>query len=102
MVGIGDAGKEEVIIKGSGRAVEKVLGLAAWFGERQEEEGIKVRLQTGSVWAIDDIVIGERDHTAGGDPMDEDHDKNEEDEDDDIPESRMRQISVLEAKISLR
>jgi ribonuclease P/MRP protein subunit POP7 len=98
MMGVGDAGREEVTIKGSGRAVDKVLSLAAWFGEREKEEGVKVRLQTGSVWAIDDIVAGE-DERIAKDAMDQDLDV---DEIEDIPESRLRQISVLEVKISLR
>jgi ribonuclease P/MRP protein subunit POP7 len=96
MMGVGDVGREEVTIKGSGRAVEKVLSLAAWFGERQQEEGVKVRLQTGSVWAIDDIVAGE-DKTTAEDAMDQDVD-----ETDPMPETQLRQISVLEVKISLR
>ncbi|PNS19657.1 hypothetical protein CAC42_7501 [Sphaceloma murrayae] len=43
----------EVLIRGTGRAIEKVLGLGVWFGQR---EGYGVQVRTGSVGAVDDIV----------------------------------------------
>jgi ribonuclease P/MRP protein subunit POP7 len=96
VAGLDSANKEEVTIKGTGRAIEKVLDLAAWFGERELEEGVKVRLSTGSIWAVDDIVQ-DMDATTPGDNQGDGADTAGE-----IPESRMRRVSVLEAKITLR
>jgi ribonuclease P/MRP protein subunit POP7 len=72
-----DAGAdaEVIIVKGAGRAIPKVLSLAAWFGEKGEERG-RVELHTKSVSAIDDI-------------LDEDGDE----------ETRVRGVSVLELHI---
>ena len=92
-MGLAEASHEEVTIKGTGRAIEKVLRLAAWFGEREKEEGVKVKLTTGSLTAIDDIIVDDDDNT-------ESLEKNTSDET--TQESRTRQISVLEAKILLR
>ena len=49
-----DKGKgEEVILKGTGRAVEKVLALGLFF---QGQADCRVRVGTGSVGAVDDLV----------------------------------------------
>jgi ribonuclease P/MRP protein subunit POP7 len=77
--------KEQVTIKGSGRAIEKVLNLASFFSQRETDFGIKVRLATGTTSAIDDIELD--------DDVDSDAAA-------DVPDSRLRQISVLEVKIS--
>jgi ribonuclease P/MRP protein subunit POP7 len=91
--GIEESKTEAVTIKGSGRAIEKVLNLAAWFEQRQIEEGVEVRLMTSSAVAIDDIAYDE-DVTLDLDT--------EAPKDQDAPESRLRNASVLEVKISLR
>ncbi|TKA78249.1 hypothetical protein B0A55_04778 [Friedmanniomyces simplex] len=52
----GDAVDEEVLIKGTGKAISKVLEMGVWFQQRPE---YVVRLRTGSVAAIDDIEIGD-------------------------------------------
>ncbi|KAF2482149.1 Rpp20 subunit of nuclear RNase MRP and P-domain-containing protein [Neohortaea acidophila] len=60
-------GGEEVVMKGTGKAIQKVMELGLWF---QQREGYRVRLRTGSVGAVDDIVlqpsgkvvVGEDDH----------------------------------------
>lgn len=47
---------EEVILKATGKAVERLMGVAAWF---QGEEGggkYRVVVRTGSVGAVDDVV----------------------------------------------
>lgn len=54
----GGGGGEEVVLKGTGKAIQKVLELGLWFQQREE---YTVRLRTGSVGAIDDIVVGEDD-----------------------------------------
>jgi ribonuclease P/MRP protein subunit POP7 len=83
-----DAGREAVVVRGAGRAIDRVLRLAAWFEERAREEGVRVRLVTGSVCAIDDILPPVDPPAAG--------------EAGPLPESRVRQVSVLEARISRR
>ncbi|RDI89720.1 hypothetical protein Vi05172_g586 [Venturia inaequalis] len=91
-----DKGGEEVIVKGTGKAIEKVMGIAGFFQENAVKEGVKVRLTTGSVWAIDDVsVLNEE--IPEGEQMELDG-KEEED----IPETRVRQVSVLEVRIGLR
>lgn len=51
---VGQTGRgEEVVIKGTGKAIEKVLQLALyWQGQRD----VKVEVRTGSVGAVDDVV----------------------------------------------
>ncbi|TLD25835.1 putative ribonuclease p mrp subunit pop7 protein [Venturia nashicola] len=87
---------EEVVVKGTGKAIEKVMGIAGFFQENAITEGVQVRLTTGSVWAIDDISVS-NEEVSGGEQMDIDG-KEEED----IPETRVRQVSVLEVRIGLR
>lgn len=52
----GSAG-EGVVLKGTGKAIHRVLELALWFQQREEQYA--VRLKTGSVGAVDDIAIDE-------------------------------------------
>jgi ribonuclease P/MRP protein subunit POP7 len=99
-MGLAEASKEAVTIKGTGRAIEKVLSLAAWFVEREVEEGVKVRLSTGSVTAIDDLLPdGSMDDSPGAG---ETGNKENIEGNEDMSESRLRQLSVLEVKIWLR
>ncbi len=44
---------EEVVLKATGKAIEKALSLALFF---QGQEDCKVRIRTGSVAVVDDIV----------------------------------------------
>ncbi|EME86773.1 uncharacterized protein MYCFIDRAFT_30093 [Pseudocercospora fijiensis CIRAD86] len=125
-------GNEEVVIKGTGKAISKVMGLAVWFQEREE---YVVRLKTGSVGAVDDVRYeeecqqlkdqsGESDRTTAAGIENEQPDeavakkkrkskegvtrvvKREEDGDEDgkreIRETQIRQVSVLEVYVSLR
>jgi ribonuclease P/MRP protein subunit POP7 len=50
-----DGHGEEVLLKGTGKAVQKVLELGLWFQQRKDQ--YVVRLNTGSVGAIDDIEV---------------------------------------------
>ena len=114
---------EEVILKATGRAIEKALGLGVFF---QGQGDVRVRLRTGSVGTVDDIIVDEnktqRKQTKGkskmekglGDMADADgnaeehHDdvndttKNIEADDVDLPETQIRKLSVLEIGISLK
>jgi ribonuclease P/MRP protein subunit POP7 len=78
--------KEEVLVKATGKAIEKALRVALFF---QEQEDCLVRLRTGSVGAVDDILVQEGDADGEG-------------EGEDVPETRVRRTSMLEVGISLR
>ncbi|KAJ5130572.1 uncharacterized protein N7515_006611 [Penicillium bovifimosum] len=49
--------REEVLVKATGRAIEKTLNIAKWFEEKEAE--YSVRVETGSVLVVDDIVEDE-------------------------------------------
>lgn len=49
--------KEEVFIKATGRAIERALSVGRWFEEKEEE--YDVRVNTGTVLVVDDIVEDE-------------------------------------------
>jgi len=51
-----EAEKEAVVVKATGKAVEKAMGLAVAM---MAEKGWRVKVRTGSVAAIDDVVVGE-------------------------------------------
>jgi len=90
---------EEVLIKGTGRAIEKVLNLAVWF---QKQADCRVSIVTGSVGAVDDIeedpVEQEAETVAGaeqeGDAMEEEREG--------LSETRVRMTSVLQVAVSLK
>jgi ribonuclease P/MRP protein subunit POP7 len=98
--------KEEVVVKGTGKAISKVVSVAAWFQDEGNGKGVRVRLRTGSVGAVDDVVPvekkvkklkeGKGDEAEGGGAEDGD---GEEEED---PETQVRRVSCLEVGISLR
>ncbi|CAO1600082.1 hypothetical protein XANCAGTX0491_003787 [Xanthoria calcicola] len=114
---------EEVILKATNRAIEKALGLAVFF---QGQDDVRVRLRTGSVGAVDDIVVdekrtmgkrktgspgrkkGERETAGAGENAEEGNDEvgeemgNVEADDLVIPETQIRKVSVLEVGISLK
>ncbi|KAI9799311.1 MAG: hypothetical protein M1825_004804 [Sarcosagium campestre] len=48
---------EPVVIKGAGRAVERVAALGVWFQERGDEYRVEVRLK--AVSAVDDVVLSD-------------------------------------------
>lgn len=50
-------GEEEVFIKATGRAIEKALSVGKWF-ETKETEYV-VRVKTGTVLVVDDVVEDE-------------------------------------------
>ena len=84
-------GREEVVLKATNRAIENVLGLALYF---QGQDDCTVRLRTGSVGVVDDVV--ERDGVVDGGG------EGEEEEEEELPESRVRNCSVVEAAITLK
>ncbi|GAD92128.1 hypothetical protein NFIA_034770 [Paecilomyces variotii No. 5] len=49
--------KEEVFIKATGRAIERALSVGKWFEEKEDEYAVRVK--TGTVLVVDDIVEDE-------------------------------------------
>jgi ribonuclease P/MRP protein subunit POP7 len=125
--GDGKAG-EEVLIKATGRAIQKAVNLAEFF---KQSDNLRVRMKTGSLWAIDDVVKNSEDEMEDDssdekegkldsstnakdgetEPGEEDKDSEGEaprldsgfeDKEEDVPETRVRQISVMEVAVSLR
>lgn len=82
---------EEVVLKATSRAIQNVLGLALFF---QGQDDCRVRLRTGTVGVIDDIVESEM---PKGPQVEEGEDGEEE-----LPESRVRKASFVEVAITLK
>lgn len=82
---------EEVVLKATNRAIQNVLGLALFF---QGQDDCRVRLRTGTVSVVDDIVESEVPKRA--------ETVEEEDEKEELPESRVRKASFVEVAINLK
>lgn len=74
-----DGRGEEVTMKGTGKAIEKVLQLALYW---QQQEDVRVQVRTGSVGAVDDIVEAEGGAETGA--------------------SQVRRVSCVEVRVRLR
>lgn len=85
---------EEVVLKATNKAIQNVLGLALYF---QGQEDCKVRLRTSSVGVVDDIVESANAPDDGRPDND-----NPVKENDEVPESRIRKMSVVEVAITLK
>ncbi|OOF95936.1 hypothetical protein ASPCADRAFT_5268 [Aspergillus carbonarius ITEM 5010] len=48
--------KEEVFVKATGRAMERALKVGKWFEAEERKEEYSVRVKTGSVVVVDDVV----------------------------------------------
>lgn len=83
--------REVVVLKATNRAIEKVLGLALYF---QGQDDCNVHLKTATVGVVDDIVVSDPSVEAGSDEGEE--------EDEELPESRVRKATVVEVGISLK
>ena len=103
--------EEEIQLRATGRAIQKALQIAVSL---QQEEGLRVRFETASVGAVDDVVEkasvrkevkgtgeeGKEDVEAeDGNAMDVDGDKEEDIE---IEESRVRRVSCLIIFVGLK
>lgn len=78
--GTSGGGNCEVLVLGTGKAIEKTLSVASWF---MGQGDCHVNVKTGTVSTVDDIVV----------------------EDDTEPfedESRVRRLSSMEVAISLK
>ncbi|KAJ5103768.1 hypothetical protein N7532_004297 [Penicillium argentinense] len=121
--------REEVFVKATGRAIEKALNVGKWFQEKETE--YNVRVNTGSVLVVDDVVEDEekkvqeekkQQHQGErkGNEKDVTEDKNgaskpgtktkkrkrqeapAASEDAELPESRTRWIKMVEVAVSLK
>ncbi|KAL8710234.1 MAG: hypothetical protein Q9220_005165 [cf. Caloplaca sp. 1 TL-2023] len=101
--------REEVLLKGTNRAIEKVMGLGCFF---QQEAGMRIRVRTGTVGAVDDVVEeeergkkrrkGKRKDTGDGvEGEGKAEDEEMEGVEEEVPETQIRRVSVLEIGISL-
>ncbi|KKY33229.1 hypothetical protein UCDDA912_g06828 [Diaporthe ampelina] len=78
--------EEEVLVRGTGRAMAKALHIAAWFGKQSE---YVVNVRTMSLETVDDVVVDEDGaEDEGGFGAEE--------------ESRARMVNCLEVGISPR
>lgn len=82
---------EEVLLKATNRAIEKVLELALYF---QGQEDCNMRLKTGTLGAVDDLVVS--------DPAEGVNNAEADDEEDELPESRVRKVTFVEVAITLK
>ena len=106
---------EEVYLKATNKAIEKVLGLALFF---QGQKDCRVRLKTGSVGAVDDVVeveepkVQEKAAGTSRKPVEADGTReqapeaerniNGDEDEGELPETQIRKVSVVEVGISLR
>jgi ribonuclease P/MRP protein subunit POP7 len=112
------ASREEVVVKGTGKAISKVMELGLWFQQRDMYE---IRLETGSVGAVDDVSYekeeslekenGSMDVEPGGDVSKlpkaasrivQHEERTLESGKTEVNETRIRQLSVLQVYVSLR
>lgn len=75
---------EKVYVKATGRAIPRALGLGVEF---QGEEGYVARVEMGSVRAVDDVEVVSKEGEDG--------------DEDDIPETRIRNVSSVTVSIGL-
>ncbi|KAJ5386169.1 hypothetical protein N7509_008710 [Penicillium cosmopolitanum] len=101
--------REEVFVKATGRAIEKVLNVGKWFEEKESE--YSVRVNTGSVLVVDDKEQKQNDTTktepeqgiAKSDAKKRKRQEKPEASDDyELPETRTRWIKMVEVAISLK
>lgn len=96
---------EEVLIKATGKAIDKALNLALFF---QGQQDCKVRINTGTVDAIDDLVQKFALEEAVQDARDIETVKGQSVKpviavhDLDMPDARIRHASVIQVFVSLR
>lgn len=99
--GGGAGGGEEVVLKATGRAIERVLSFALYF---QGQPDCVVRIRTGGVGVVDDIVDveGDVEDGEGGGAAAEQGEEDEEEAAAALPETRVRKTSVVEVAVTLK
>ena len=79
---------EAVTLKATGKAIERAIDLGLYF---QEQDDLKIRIETGTLTVVDDIVENEGpDAEEGLAPSG------------DLPETQIRSLPVLEVAVSFR
>jgi len=92
-------------VKATGKAVEKALGIAVVM---MKERDWAVQVRTGSVCAIDDVIIEDNDELEAEDIAmqddggEKDRIESQEGGADEIPETRIRFTSMIEIEVRLR
>ncbi|KAK7189530.1 hypothetical protein DPSP01_001524 [Paraphaeosphaeria sporulosa] len=86
--------REEVYVKATGRAIERALRIGVHF---QGESDCRVRVETGSVMAVDDIEVRQNEEEKGGEGS-----KVKEEVKDEVPETRVRMVSSVTVAVGLR
>ncbi|KAJ5751711.1 hypothetical protein N7520_008628 [Penicillium odoratum] len=112
--------REEIFVKATGRAIEKVLKIGKWFEEKGTE--YVVRVKTGSVLVVDDVVEDEekkelemqKQQRQSKDESAEDQDQEPSkaakkrkrqapvSDDAELPETRTRWVKMVEVAVSLK
>lgn len=82
----GDEEEDEVLIRGTGRAIAKTLEIAAWFTRQVD---VRVSLRTMTLETLDDVVVDEDGAEAEGGFAAEE-------------ETRVRMVNCLEVGVRLR
>jgi ribonuclease P/MRP protein subunit POP7 len=82
---------EKVYLKATGRAIPKALGLGVEF-QNEAKGGHLVRVEMGSVKAVDDVEVTSKGGATGEEVAEED----------DIPETRIRTVSSVTISIGLK
>jgi ribonuclease P/MRP protein subunit POP7 len=90
--GVG-VGSEEVYLKATGRAIPRALELGVKF---QGEEDCRVRVEMGSIKAIDDIEL-----TPSSEEKGEGEGEQGVEEEEEVPETRIRTLSTVTVCIGL-
>jgi ribonuclease P/MRP protein subunit POP7 len=88
---------EEIYLKATGRAIPRALEVGLHF---QAEDDCWVKVEMGSVSAIDDIEV--KSQTAEDEGGEEGKGGQAEKEVDDIPETRIRMVSSVTVTIGLK
>ncbi|KAL1303814.1 hypothetical protein AAFC00_000275 [Neodothiora populina] len=92
--------KEEVVVKATGKAIQKALSVGLWF---QRRDGFGILIRTGSVAAIDDVEVAEEEQARENDGAETDQlmkdAREEEPQQEPIPETRIRYASTIEIAV---
>ncbi|KAI9842958.1 MAG: hypothetical protein M1837_006695 [Sclerophora amabilis] len=89
---------EEVVLKATGKAIERALELALYF---QRQPDCRVVIRTGSVGTVDDIVYAREPGDDGGEEG-PDGNSTMRDDREELPETQIRKASTIDIGVSLR
>ena len=93
--------KEAVYIRATGRAIDRAMSIGKWFQDKDEE--YEIRVETGSVLVVDDIVVDQeqkeredkrKNMDGGNSPTDEGLGEGHEEEDDDSANVELKDQTI--------